>query len=390
MAIYKLSNDKGELAKVDPTTFGEEGVLERADLQRILRDQPQVLEEGLLIIAEEFGNWEDSNRRIDLLGLDADGRLVVIELKRGDTGGHMELQALRYAAMVANMTYQQTVDTFQDYLNKRAGDDGRAQEEDDAYSRLQEHLGVAGSDREAIHSKVPRLILAAENFSKELTTCVMWLNDSWLRDTGQEIKCIRLQPHRNGDEVLIETSVVIPLPEAENYRTQLGRRERETRVREEEARGTKVVPGGTAFEESISKADQRFQPGLRRLYECALGLEKRNLTELYTNIRGKARHYFRLELRVPGESHFLVSFNNLLYRGGVGMITTWQGWEDYAPEALERSNEVMGPVTSAEGVRHRRLSTRMMTENLDRVLEVIEEAYKEAVGNAPDSPGYGE
>lgn len=71
MAIYKLSNDKGELAKVDPTTFGEEGVLERSDLQRILRDQPEVLEEGLLVIAEEFGEWEDSNRRIDLLGLDA-------------------------------------------------------------------------------------------------------------------------------------------------------------------------------------------------------------------------------------------------------------------------------------------------------------------------------
>ena len=77
MAIYKLTGNKDKLVEVDQTSFGQEGVLERADLQRILRDQPQVLEEGLLIISEEFCNWQDSNRRIDLLGLDAEGRLEV-------------------------------------------------------------------------------------------------------------------------------------------------------------------------------------------------------------------------------------------------------------------------------------------------------------------------
>ena len=83
MAIYKMVNEKERLHKVDQTSFGKEGVLERSDLQRILRDQPYVLEDGLLIISEEFGDWQDSNRKIDLLGLDAGGRLVVVELKRG-------------------------------------------------------------------------------------------------------------------------------------------------------------------------------------------------------------------------------------------------------------------------------------------------------------------
>lgn len=35
-----------------------------------------------MVIAEEFGEWEDSKRRIDLLGLDREANLVVIELKR--------------------------------------------------------------------------------------------------------------------------------------------------------------------------------------------------------------------------------------------------------------------------------------------------------------------
>ena len=231
MAIYKMAGDKEKLVKVDPTSFGQQGVLERADLQRMLRDQPEVLEEGLLIISEEFGNWHDSNRRIDLLGLDAEGRLVVVELKRGETGDHMDLQAIRYAAMVANMTFQQTVDTYQAYLEKRANEPGGVTvEEGDAETRVREHLEKARRDNQTIHTEIPRIILASENFGKELTTCVMWLNDSWLRDAGLEIKCIRLQPHWNDNEILIETSVVIPLPEASEYQTQLGQREQETRL----------------------------------------------------------------------------------------------------------------------------------------------------------------
>ena len=154
MAIYKMSEDKSELVEVVPTSFGEQGVLERADLQRLLKDKPDVLEEGLLIISEEFGSWHDSNRRIDLLGLDKEGRLVVVELKRGDTGQHMDLQAVRYAAMVANMTFQQTIDAFRDYLRTNEPD-GEPFEEDAAETRLREHLGMEGFDNQMIRTEMP-------------------------------------------------------------------------------------------------------------------------------------------------------------------------------------------------------------------------------------------
>ena len=36
------------------------------------------------MIAEEFGEWEDCRRRIDLLGIDKGANLVVIELKRDE------------------------------------------------------------------------------------------------------------------------------------------------------------------------------------------------------------------------------------------------------------------------------------------------------------------
>ncbi len=171
MAIYKMVGDKGKLDEVAQTSFGQEGVLERANLQRMLRDQPEVLEKGLLIIAEEFGDWQDSSRRIDLLSLDASGRLVVIELKRGETGGHMDLQAIRYAAMVANMTNEKVLETYQNYLNKRASEKGETAEVDDAETLIMEHLGTA-DEAPVILTETPRIILASENFGKELTTCV--------------------------------------------------------------------------------------------------------------------------------------------------------------------------------------------------------------------------
>jgi len=63
-----------------------------------------------LVVSEEFGDWEDSRRRIDLLGIDKAANLVVIELKRTEDGGHMELQAIRYAAMVSKMTFDRLVE----------------------------------------------------------------------------------------------------------------------------------------------------------------------------------------------------------------------------------------------------------------------------------------
>ncbi len=379
MPIYKIVGDKERLDKVSPTSFGQEGVLERSDLQRLLRDQPEILEEGLLIISEEFGNWEDSNRRIDLLGLDATGRLVVVELKRGETGEHMDLQAIRYAAMVANMTFQQAVDTCQSYLEKRALNEDNSVEEDAAQNLIREHLGITEEEGQAIHTQIPRIILVSENFSKELTTCVMWLNDSWLRDEGQDIKCIRLQPHRNGNEILVEASVVVPLPEAADYQTRIGQRERETRA--ESAGRAQLLPGSDIFKDSIPKAQEKHQPGLNRLYETAISLKHNNLAECLTYINRKG-DYIRLELRIPGKDQFLVSFNILLFQNGLGEISFWPGWEEIAPNSLARIGQLIGPITSKSGVRHRRLSRIKTPDELSNILSEINATYREANGQA--------
>jgi RecB family endonuclease NucS len=117
MPIFEINQDKFD--RLQPTTFSSQGVRERGDLQRLLRDQVEIVAPDVLIVSEEFGEWEDSKRRIDLLGIDRDADLVVVELKRTEDGGHMELQAIRYAAMVSKMTFERLSEVFARYLAAR-------------------------------------------------------------------------------------------------------------------------------------------------------------------------------------------------------------------------------------------------------------------------------
>ena len=93
MALYEIKHDAIE--SVTPTAFGVEHVRERGDLQRLLRAHIGVVCPDTMVLAEEFCGWDDSRRRIDLLGLDKDANIVVLELKRSEDGGHMDLQAIR-------------------------------------------------------------------------------------------------------------------------------------------------------------------------------------------------------------------------------------------------------------------------------------------------------
>ena len=127
MALYDMTAVKntlqvesGTLIKLERTSFAEQNIQERAHLQAALRDHIDLIDRELLfVIAEEFGDLEGANRRIDLLCVDRDCRLVVVELKRTVDGGHMELQALRYAAMVSTMTFAQLVRSLAKYRESR-------------------------------------------------------------------------------------------------------------------------------------------------------------------------------------------------------------------------------------------------------------------------------
>jgi hypothetical protein len=229
MPIYEVRKDS--LAPVNTTSFESEGLSERGDIQRLLKHRIECLEDGLMVLAEEFSDWQDSSRRIDLLCLDTDANLVVVELKRTNDGGHMELQALRYAAMVSAMTFDQAVDALARY---RAQNGKVVTDHDAARSEILSFL-TWPEPVEDDFAKETRIILASADFSKELTTSVMWL-----RDRQIDIRCVRLKPYRLEDgRVLMDIQQLIPLPEAAEFQTQIGvkrQAERKDRVERHDLR----------------------------------------------------------------------------------------------------------------------------------------------------------
>lgn len=216
MPIYKI-HDK-QLVKLDETTFKDQD-LKEIDLQKMLKSQISAISPDTLIVSEEFSDWEENRNRIDLLGIDKDASLVVIELKRTTDGGYMELQALRYAAMISALTFDKLVEIYGTYLREN----GNASDPEEG---LLDFLGWEDQREEEFAQDV-RIVLASAEFSRELYTSVMWLNN-----LGLDIRCVRMNPYASKDGTFLDIQTVIPLPEAEEYQVRI----REKTMKEREVR----------------------------------------------------------------------------------------------------------------------------------------------------------
>jgi hypothetical protein len=213
--LFEMTREK--LVECKPVTFAHLEIKEREGLQHVLRDHIDVLGNDLLVISEEYGDWEDARRRIDLLALDKQCRLVVIELKRTDYGGHMDLQAIRYAAMVAAMTFEQVAGAYSAYLTKRGLPDA-----DDAAERIREFLELPPDEAIDISTEV-RILLVAGDFSREITTAVLWLN----RFDGMDIRCVQLVAYEINGRNYLDVEQVIPLPQAADYQVQIRKKDQQ-------------------------------------------------------------------------------------------------------------------------------------------------------------------
>lgn len=218
MSIFLLEN--GQLNAIHGTTFINESILERQHLQQALKQNISVIAADCLVLTEEYAEWDASRKRIDLLAIDKQANLVIIELKRTDTGDHMELQALRYASMISTMTFEHALDVLVDYRNKN-GEEGFTRE--NARETIEDFIELDAINETNFGNDV-RIILVSAEFSKELTTSVIWLNE---RDL--DITCVRMKPYKYQDQILIDIQQVLPLPEAKDYQIRAQKKAEERR-----------------------------------------------------------------------------------------------------------------------------------------------------------------
>ena len=246
MALYEITGES--LKPITRKTFTSLGLLERANIQRAVRTHIAAITPGVktMVLAEEFGDWVGANRRIDLLCLDENARLVVVELKRDDSA-HMELQALRYAAMVSTMRFDQAVEAHRKYLLSIGSTD-------DPEQAIREFLDH--EEGPVALSETVRIVLASSEFQQELTTTVLWLNKQ-----GLDIRCVQMRPHLIEDRVLLDIHQVIPLPEAAQYQVAVREKSMEQDAARVSDRDT------TRYDLSIGDASFSSLPKRRLIYE---------------------------------------------------------------------------------------------------------------------------
>ena len=262
--IYLMDPRSMSASRIQPASFSDIGIKERSDLQRWIQKYPGLLIEPLLIVSCEFDRFDKTNKRLDMLGLDKMGVLVVVEIKLDVVHTLADLQAIRYAAFCSTMTMESIVGILSDYENCTL---------EEASEKIGAFLGTEELPELGDH---PRIMLVAGSIGDpELTSSVLWL-----RSFGVDITCVELTPYvlPNSSQIALTPRIIIPLPEAKEY---LIGHEKKDAVRATKAR---AEAGNARFWRAVLESLDDLGPDFRISQECK-GTHKKVL------FRDSSMHY---------------------------------------------------------------------------------------------------
>ncbi len=176
-----------------------------------MESNPNILGEELLIISKDITYFKDTKERPDLIAIDTNGNIVIIELKRDDSGINLEWQAIKYASYLSKFTINDILNLYEKYLNKFIKQSG----EEVSASQIQQNiLEFIDEDSFDDVNKKQRLILVSHRFAKEVTSAVNWLIDKYQMD----IRCVQLTPFydKDKDSYYIQSNTILPVPGVED------------------------------------------------------------------------------------------------------------------------------------------------------------------------------
>lgn len=215
--MFRVDLQSKKLIKLKPTSYSENKLLERFDIQEWIDNNSSILGDDYLIIGKEV--ILPSNVRLDLLVIDKNANLVIIELKRDDSGKDIEWQAIKYASYCAGFTDTEIYNIYDNYLkNKNIYESAK--------DKIKDFLEI-DNDKEFLDklNKEQKIILVSRQFHSDVASAVLWL-----RDYGVDISCLKLEPFLDGDNLFIKPSIIIPLPEAKDYITRKEIKEKEDKI----------------------------------------------------------------------------------------------------------------------------------------------------------------
>jgi len=179
--VWQITKDKLELIE---TTL-KEGEQKEEDLQRWLREEPSILGEDILIIGEQVSTRAG---KMDFLGIDQLGNLVVIELKRDKLARDVIAQVLDYAAEISSWNRAQIEEICMEYRNHGL----------DEWLEGIEDLEI-NSDQ--------RILIVGFSIEESLERIIKWLSDKYEMSINAII--LKYIKTKSGEEFIART-VLIP------------------------------------------------------------------------------------------------------------------------------------------------------------------------------------
>jgi hypothetical protein len=198
--MLRISEEE-ETTALTSTSLSEQGYKEEDLREWILESPHSLLGEDILVIGREV-EVQDIGDGIDLLGIDRDGNIVVIELKKGSLTGTVDFQSLKYAAYASYWEWGQLSDQFEKFAESTWGE-GLYEEDVDFNEKLESFC----NDEYELNGN-QRILLVGEGIRKRLDLVVRWLSE---RDV--EISVLDVAMLEDNDQLYLDTEQIIPVPE---------------------------------------------------------------------------------------------------------------------------------------------------------------------------------
>jgi hypothetical protein len=201
MEIYRVEEDNLHLIE-------EKGLDEEMELEdRLIRAKRMKLGNvSMLPITRQGGFRDETNDRLDVLGVDPDGNLVIVELKKGKGRRKVLSQALDYTSRVSELDY--------DSINKRYSNNGSLRDIHADQFNLEDPLDPAEFNSEQ------RIILIGTEFDDRLIKMA-----DYLGEFGIEVVLVEYTTYvadNDGTELLTTNAITRPRedePESRDWLT---------------------------------------------------------------------------------------------------------------------------------------------------------------------------
>ena len=182
MGIHLIDGDK--VVEYEKKTVGKE-----FEIEDFLESHPKVLDKDIFIIGRQVPTA--TKTRIDLMGLDRDGNVVIIEVKKGVSAREVVSQILEYGVWAEDIQYED--------LNRIAKDRHIS-----GFQDLYKKYEIDYKEIPEPFNQNQRLYIVAEKIDEKIEDICRYL-----RVRGIDIKCVELNFFEKNGQRLVNTKVVV-------------------------------------------------------------------------------------------------------------------------------------------------------------------------------------